>query len=121
MTPRRDTILARSRFGCAFTCAHCNIIHVEFCTMAFNFSLSEFSSFAKLLHRVDLSACERAERQAPWTRQIQIQLKPTWHMLALHTEELLDLRSLVAATSQSLFQSAGENIDLSEVVSDRLN
>jgi hypothetical protein len=85
-----------TRHGKVFICNQCDAIHIEFKNLNFNFSQSQYDSFANYLSKIDGESWERKNKDSKFNRKIIIPLGNSGANMLLSNDELLELRALLS-------------------------
>ena len=88
-------IISQTVNGRVFTCPFCNMIHVEYKNLNFNFEdKTECEHFAKYFLRLDGEHWEKQNAESCFSRKIIVPIgHKNFHMI-LNNEELLELKEL---------------------------
>ncbi len=87
--------LNRTVNGNVFRCSKCNLIHIEFKNINFNFTDSQFSHFAEYLNNIDGAEWENKNRNTNFTRKILIPIGYQNINILLNNEELTEFKCLL--------------------------
>ena len=97
-----SNIINETENGLLFSCNSCQLIHLEFKNLNFNFTKKQLSSFDKYLNNLNADSFENINHHSPFKRKIVIPTSEDGFNFLLNKEELTELKSLISLPLYSL-------------------
>ena len=91
----KPVILRETLNGKVFKCLTCNLIHVEFKNLNFNFSDSQYNHFAAYIKGLDGGQWELINRKSVYSRKILIPIGYQNINIMFNSEELAEFKDLL--------------------------
>lgn len=91
----KPIIIQQTVNGKVFKCSKCNLIHVEFKNLNFNFTLAQYEHFADYILKLDGSEWEDINRDSSYLRKIMIPIGHQNFNIMFNNEELKEFNNLL--------------------------
>lgn len=93
-----NRIIKRTKNGLLFYCNSCNLIHLEFKNLNFNFSEKQMDQFTDYIQKLNAKEWEELNKNSPFKRKIVVPISHDSFNFLLNGKELLELQKLVSST-----------------------
>ena len=100
----------KTQNGQVFKCDKCNLIHIEYKNLNFNFSVEQFDHFAEYLTKIDGKFWENKNKTSQFKRKIIIPIGHQSFRVLLSKEELDELKQLFFIKEKPLSVVQQQNI-----------
>jgi hypothetical protein len=91
-----NQIIKRTKNGLLFYCNSCNLIHLEFKNLNFNFSKKQMKKFTEYIQNLNAKEWEEINKASPFKRKIVVPISHDSFNFLLNSEELAELQELVS-------------------------
>lgn len=102
--------ISKSQNGQIFKCDKCNLIHIEYKNLNFNFTLKQFNDFANYLAKIYGVKWEEKNKNTRFRRKIVIPIGHQSFRVLLTNDELEELKKLFIIKSKKTEISQNLNI-----------
>lgn len=109
-------VLSRTKNGQVYICKKCNMIHIEYGNLNFNFSKKEFEEFANYIINLDGAFWQDENKYAPFNRKIIIPIGHKNFNVLLSLAELNEMKSLFKFWSKIIRHSKIRYKDINSVI-----
>ena len=92
----KQIIVGQTVHGRVFKCFKCNLIHVEFKNLNFNFTDEQYKHFTDYIKSLDGAKWEYTNRNSSYTRKIMVPIGYQNINMMFHADELQELKSLLS-------------------------
>jgi hypothetical protein len=96
-----NQIIKRTKNGLLFYCKSCDLIHLEFKNLNFNFSEKQMVKFTGYIKNLNAREWERINKDSPFKRKIVVPISHDSFNFLLNGAELAELQDLVSTTKTS--------------------
>lgn len=88
-------IIQKTNNGKVFKCFKCNLIHIEFKNLNFNFTDSQYKHFAEYIMKINGEEWESRNKDSSYSRKILIPVGSQNINIMFNNEELTELKCLL--------------------------
>ncbi len=92
----KQIIVGQTIHGMVFKCFKCNLIHVEFKNLNFNFTAEQYKHFADYIKSLDGAQWESANRNSSYIRKIMIPIGYQNINMMFNSDELSEFKTLLS-------------------------
>ncbi len=92
----KQIIVGQTINGMVFKCFKCNLIHVEFKNLNFNFTAEQYQHFADYIKSLDGAQWEHANRNSSYIRKIMIPIGYQNINMMFNSDELSEFKALLS-------------------------
>lgn len=98
----KPIIIKQTKNGKVFKCSKCNLLHVEFKNLNFNFTPAQYKQFAVYIQNLDGAECEDMNRDSSYLRKIMIHIGHQNFNIMFKVDELTEFNSLLNLEQTSI-------------------
>ena len=91
----KPIIIRQTDHGKVFKCSKCNLMHVEFKNLNFNFTTAQYDHFASYIENLDGSEWEGLNKDSNYSRKIMIPIGHQNFNIILNVDELDEFNNLL--------------------------